>query len=55
MIEIKAHYWPDTPNLVELKLYVNNKLELSYFAEYLELTLMQESLDKMIKGMLSND
>ena len=38
---IKANYWPNTPHLREMKVYINDKLEASSFCD-------RQEIDKML-------
>jgi hypothetical protein len=55
MIEIRVHYWPVTPNLRELKIFINNKLELSCFADYSQIANISNVLKNVIDDMLQKD
>lgn len=42
---IKANYWPNTPHLREIKIYINEKLEISSFCD-------RHQIEKMLITLL---
>ena len=55
MTELRVHYWPATPNMRELKFYVNNKLELSVFVDYITAVSLRNELHKATQDMLKDN
>ncbi len=45
VIDIKVNYWTSTPNLRELKIYINDKLELSSFCD-------RQNIDKILNTLI---
>lgn len=45
-MKIKINYWPSTPHLREIKVYVNDNLELSSFSNLQEIEAMINELKK---------
>ncbi len=48
-MKIKANYWPSTPHLRELKIYVHDKLELSSFCNLEEISRIIDALSQAKK------
>jgi len=48
MTELRVHYWPETPDLRELKFFINGKLELSVFCDANDLLLMKNTIGNTI-------
>jgi hypothetical protein len=55
MIEARIHIWPDVPRSREIRIFIGGKLELSYFAEYLELVELAATFTKAAGDMVLKD
>ncbi len=61
-IEFRIHYWPNTPNLREVKLFVDNEIICSYFLNAnqlhqlaLDLLRHHKDMDKLCYQLLRNE
>lgn len=43
-IEFRSHYWPNTPNLREIKVFIDDKEVVSYFMHQDEIWRLSKSL-----------
>lgn len=53
-MEIKANYWPNTPELREIKIYYNGKVELSCFCNKEQIENMVIKLKEALSELSKN-
>lgn len=51
MMKIQVNYWPQTPHLREIKIYVNGNLELSSFNDANEIQEIIDILQNAFKEL----
>lgn len=55
MIDMRILDYPDAPNLRELKIYVNGKLELSVLVDYMQIQMMKMRLNDASREWVKNE
>ncbi len=51
-IEIRAHYWPETPSEREIKIFIDDKLIVSYFMNQNQIWQLAKSLRQTHDGLM---
>lgn len=53
--EIRVHYWPETPELREIKIFVLGKVEFSMFLNKEEMNHFSKVLMKASSNVIENE